>query len=426
MSKQVLIICYYWPPAGGPGVQRWVKFIKYLPSFGIIPVILIPENPVYPFNDDSLIKDIDTDLKIFKVPIREPYKFASIFGKQSKRLSSGLINSNQEQSFLERLLLFVRGNFFIPDARVMWVNAAVKKAKQIINEHNIDTLITTGPPHSIHLIGEKLKKECLVNWISDFRDPWTSIGYHDKLKLLPFAKRRHLKLESLVLNAADQIVVTSYATKKEFEAKTKVPVTVITNGYDFVPDTAIDNSNKFLISHVGTLLSDRNPKILWKVLKDLVDEDDKFAECLCIDLYGKVAQPIIDTIKHFNLVDFVTYKGYVSHHDAILAQQTAQILLLIESNSNAASYIIPGKLFEYIASKTPIIAIGPKVSDIQRIINETQCGIYLNYTDEKTLKSTLKTYFENYCKRAKLISKTSNFESYSRYELTSKLSRLIN
>lgn len=424
MNKRVLIISYYWPPAGGPGVQRWVKFTKYLPDFGIEPIVLIPENPSYPFQDNTLNNEISPYLKLFKLPINEPYKLANIFGKKSKRLSSGIINPSNKQSLIERLLLFIRGNFFIPDARIMWVNSAYKKAKTLIENFDIDTVITTGPPHSIHLVGRKLKINCNVSWISDFRDPWTAIGYHNKLKLLSFARARHQKLEAIILNSSDQIIVTSPATKREFQSKTNRPISLITNGYDNINDSSIIKSNHFLISHIGSLLTERNPKILWKVLESMIRNDTEFAKSLRIELYGIVAEPVKESIKFHELNDYVTYKGYVSHEDAIAAQKASQLLLLIESNSNAASYIIPGKLFEYIASKTPIIAIGPNKSDIKKIISDTKSGDYFSYSNENVLMETLKSYFNQYTGNG-IISKSNSFEKYSRYNLTHKLSDIL-
>lgn len=424
MNKRVLIICYYWPPAGGPGVQRWVKFIKYLPNFGIEPVVLIPENPSYPFQDKTLINEISPDLSLFKLPIKEPYKLANIFGEKSKRLSSGIINPSNKQSLIERLLLFIRGNFFIPDARIMWVNSAYKKAKTLIENFNIDTVITTGPPHSIHLIGHKLKNNSKVSWISDFRDPWTAIGYHNKLKLLSFARARHRKLEALILNSSDKIIVTSPATKQEFQSKTNTPISIITNGYDHINDSSTIKSNDFLISHIGSLLTERNPKILWKVLESLVKNDSNFAKSLKIELYGVVSDQVKAFIKFHELDDYVSYKGYVSHKDSIKAQKASQLLLLIESNSDAASYIIPGKLFEYIASKTPIIAIGPNTSDIKKIIADTHSGDYFSYSDEEILTQTLKSYFKQFSDDT-IISESHSFEKYSRYNLTHKLSELL-
>lgn len=424
MPKKVLIITYYWPPAGGPGVQRWVKFIKYLPQFDIEPIVLIPDNPSYPILDNSLITEIDPKLRIYKSKIKEPYKVANLFSKSTKTLSSGIIKPNEKLTLIERILLFVRGNFFIPDARISWGASALHKAEELIEKFNIQTVITTGPPHSVHLVGEQLKRNQKIQWIADFRDPWTTIGYHKKLKLLSLAKKRHQKLESLVLNTSDQIIVTSTATKKEFALKTTKPITVITNGYDYEYDYSIIKSNQFLISHIGSLLSDRNPHILWKVLQELVKENETFASKLRVDLYGVVAESVIESIKAFNLESYIDYKGYVSHDDAIRAQQASQLLLLIESNTEEASVIIPGKLFEYIASRTPIIAIGPSKSDIKNIILDTDSGKYFSYLDENNLKVTLKMYFHSF-KDAKINTKTKNFELYSRYELTSKLSSLL-
>ncbi|MGB5668372.1 MAG: glycosyl transferase family 1, partial [Maribacter sp.] len=196
--QKILIITYYWPPAGGPGVQRWLKFVKYLPEFGIEPVVYIPENPTYPIIDDSFTLDIPKGIKIYKHPIREPYHIARIFsGKKAKRISSGIIKA-KNQSVLEKIMLWVRGNFFIPDARINWVKPSVKFLTNIIEIENIDTIITTGPPHSVHLIGHGLKELLGIKWIADFRDPWTSIGYHKKLKLTKNSQRKHRELEHRV------------------------------------------------------------------------------------------------------------------------------------------------------------------------------------------------------------------------------------
>src|SRR5690554_4004729 len=224
--KKVLIITYYWPPAGGPGVQRWLKFVKYLPEFGIEPIVFIPENATYPILDKDLEKEVPAHLEILKLPITEPYKWATYFSKNNtKSISSGIIKSEKKQGLIERLLLYVRGNFFIPDARVGWVEPAVGFLTDYLKNNNIETVITTGPPHSLHLIGKKLKETFPLQWIADFRDPWTSIGYHKKLKLTKKAALKHKALESEVLNTADKIITTSFTTKKEFEQLTSKPIT---------------------------------------------------------------------------------------------------------------------------------------------------------------------------------------------------------
>ncbi len=246
--KKVLIVTYYWPPAGGPGVQRWLKFSTYLPSHGIHPVVYTPKNAQYPIRDESLLTEIPKDITLLSQPIREPYGLANkLFGKKSKRLSSGIIKS-KNPSVLERFLLWVRGNFYIPDGRKNWVKPSVKYLTEIIRTEGIDTVITTGPPHSLHLIGLGLQASTAIRWIADFRDPWTTIGYHGDLRLGNRAKRKHKALESQVLNAADHLIVTSGATQAEFQQKTQQPVSLITNGHDLDIQEETTLDTQFTIS----------------------------------------------------------------------------------------------------------------------------------------------------------------------------------
>jgi len=395
--KKVLIITYYWPPAGGPGVQRWLKFVKYLPDHNIVPVVYIPENPTYPTLDASMVKEVPNDLQVLSQPINEPYKHAKKLSKSNtEEISKGIIHKPEKQSLIERLLLFIRGNFFIPDARKNWVKPSVNYLKSHILEQKINTVITTGPPHSLHLIGLRLKTELDIQWIADFRDPWTTIGYHKKLKLLPSAKLKHKALEKKVLRTADKIVVTSFITQNDFEALTEHPVTVITNGYDHEATEAVKLDEKFSISHIGSLLSDRNPQLLWKVLNELVVEDNIFRANFQLNLIGNVSDEILASLEDYNLTEFVNLKGYVSHEAAIAYQQKSQVLLLIEIDSPETKCIIPGKVFEYMTSKRPIIAIGPEGSDVEHMINSTQSGDYFNYNEEKALKAALRSYFDRF------------------------------
>lgn len=424
-KKKVLIVLYYWPPAGGPGVQRWLKFIKYLPEFGYQPIVYCPENPSYPITDKSLIAEIPKSITVLKQPIKEPYRFASFLSKRSsKTISSGVIPDKKKQSLVERLLLFVRGNFFIPDARKNWVKPSVNFLSNYITKYNIGTVITTGPPHSLHLIGLRLKQVCNIDWITDFRDPWTTIGYHKNLKLLPFAKKKHIKLESEVLNTADKIIVTSYHTKNEFSKKTNKPIQVITNGYDTTSVSVEAKDLKFSISHIGSLLSERNPEVLWKVFSELIKENNDFRSSFELNLVGVVSDAIVNSIKANGLERYLNLVGYVNHEDAIAFQQKSQVLLLIEINSEDTKAIIPGKLFEYMVSETPILAIGPKNSDVEKIIKSTNTGVYFTYASEQELKKQLLNYFENFKNKA-LKSYPIGLQKYSRKALTESLSEFI-
>ena len=422
---KVLIITYYWPPAGGPGVQRWLKFVKYLPDFGIQPIVYIPENPTYPIVDEALVKEVSDTAIILKHKIFEPYQLASFLSKnKTKKISSGIIPNQKKQSFLDKVFLLIRGNLFIPDARVFWVKPSVSFLEKYISENNIDTIITSGPPHSLHLIGLELKQKLGLKWFADFRDPWTTIGYHKALRLSNYAANRHKILERKVLNTADTIIVTSNTTKKEFEAITKKPIAVITNGYDTenIAKQALDT--KFTLAHIGSFLSERNPNILWESLVELVQEILDFKNHLEIKLIGAVSQEVLETINEFGLNPYLNNLGYVSHSEAIAHQRKSQVLLLIEINSEDTKSIIPGKLFEYMVSGRPIIAIGPQGSDFAEIITTTNTGVFFDYSEKMKLKSVLLDFYNQFLE-GKLQSNAVGLQHYSRKNLTEKLAQLL-
>ncbi|WP_264536925.1 glycosyltransferase family 4 protein [Flavobacterium sp. N1736] len=424
-QKKLLIITYYFPPAGGPGVQRWLKFVKYLPEFDIQPIVYVPENPTYPIIDEGLVSQISDKVIVLKNKIWEPYQLASIFSKnKTKKISSGIFPQKKKQTFLDKTFLWVRGNLFIPDARVFWVKPSVTYLEKYIKENNIDTIVTSGPPHSLHLIGLELKEKLNVKWFADFRDPWTTIGYHKALRLSSYAAKKHKKLESKVLNTADTIIVTSKTTKTEFEALTNKPISVITNGYDVENVEKQTLDTKFTLAHIGSFLSDRNPPFLWECLVELLNEIPDFKTHLEIKLIGAVSQEVLDAISQFNLNEYLNLLGYVSHHEAIAHQKKSQVLLLIEINSEDTKSIIPGKLFEYMVSNRPIIAIGPQGSDFADIIKETNTGVFFDYSEKAKLKSVILDFYNQFLE-GKLQSNGVGLQQYSRKNLTRQLAQLI-
>jgi galactitol-specific phosphotransferase system IIB component len=423
--KKLLIITYYWPPAGGPGVQRWLKFVKYLPDFDIQPIVYVPENPTYPIIDSQLVEDVSDKAIILKNKIFEPYQLAGFFSKnKTKKISSGIIPNKKKQSILERFLLWIRGNVFIPDARFLWIKPSVKYLKKYIQENDIDTIVTSGPPHSLHLIGLKLKEDLNVKWFADFRDPWTTIGYHKELKLSSYASKIHKELESKVLNAADTIIVTSKTTKTEFQALTSKPIEVITNGYDIEKVEKKPLDSKFSLAHIGSFLSERNPEILWQSLSELVTEIPSFKNDLELKLIGAVSQEVLKTISKYDLDSYLNNLGYVSHKEAVSHQRTSQILLLIEINSENTKSILPGKLFEYMVSERPIIAIGPKDSDFAEIIQSTNTGVFFTYDEKEALKTLIASHYNLFLQHNLKVFPVG-LQHYSRKNLTQNLAKLI-
>ncbi|MEO0570548.1 MAG: glycosyl transferase family 1 [Bacteroidota bacterium] len=422
--QKVLIITYYWPPAGGPGVQRWLKFVKYLPEFEVEPIVFVPENPHYPLQDESLRKEISEHATIIRQPILEPYGLAAIFSrKKTKRISSGIIQDFKKQSFLERLFLWIRGNCFIPDARKYWIKPSIKRLIPIIAQQHIKTIITTGPPHSVHLIGKGLREKLDIHWIADFRDPWTSIGYHQKLKLTRASQRKHKLLENKVLNTADALVATSENTKMEFEPLTSKPISVITNGYDGVSaQTKLDEN--FTVSHIGSLLTARNPRNLWMAIAALIEENEAFRKALKIRLIGVVGDVVMKHIKELGVENYVEIKGYVSHPEVLKYQAKSQLLLLLEIDLPETKGIIPGKLFEYFNAQRPILAIGPKDWEAGQMVERHHAGDYVRHENTETIKKLLLERFQQF-QNGKLYCNSSGIEQYHRRELTKKLTKLL-
>jgi glycosyltransferase involved in cell wall biosynthesis len=424
MRKKVVIIAYYWPPAGGPGVQRWLKFIKYLPDFQVDPIVYVPQNPNYPIEDTSLLKEVPSSITILKQPIVEPYKWASIFSKkQTKRISSGII-TQKKQSVIERLLLWIRGNFFIPDARKYWIKPSVAYLESYLQENSIDAIITTGPPHSLHVIGKQLKERTGVKWLADFRDPWTTIGYHKHLKLTKRAAKKHKLLEKQVLDNADKILTTSFTTASDFRQLTNTAVEVITNGYDITTEAKPTLDTKFSLSHIGSLLSERNPEVLWKVLAELCQESKDFAKDLQLKLIGTVSDAVIESITQHGLFNYTEIVGYQPHDKVRSLQRASQVLLLLEINSIDTRGIIPGKLFEYMASERPILAIGPKDWDVQQIIAKTNTGNVFEYHQHSELKEKIQSLYNDYRNNALKVH-AIGLQQYSRKALTKQLANTL-
>lgn len=420
---KVLIVTYYWVPAGGSGVQRWLKFVKYLRDFGIEPVIFTVDQPNYPITDISLEKEVPKNIQIIKNPIWEPNDLLSIFKKKGTKTSAGFLNPNP--SFLGKTLQYIRANYFIPDARKYWIKPSVKAIKKHISENKIDLIITTGPPHSLHLIGLELKKELGIKWIADFRDPWTDIDYFHQLPLTKNAIKKHKKLEQEVLKNADTSLVVGKTMKNNYDAFSK-NIKVITNGYDtkktnLSKETVLDKL--FSITHIGLMNADRNPKILWKVLAELSEEITGFSNDLEIKLIGSIANDVNVELKKHQFKNITKIK-YVPHSEVQTYQQKSQVLLLAVNKVPSAKGIITGKIFEYLQAKRPILAIGPEDGDLAEILKQTNSGTIIDFHNKKKLKQVVFKLYQQY-KQKQLMVTSTGIEKYHRRALTNQLANII-
>ena len=420
--KNVLIITYYWPPAGGSGVQRWLKFTKYLPKYNWQPIIYTPENPYFEVKDQALLNDIPAEAKIWKTPIWEPYALKDkLFGKGSESQSAGVITN--KKSLKNKLLNWVRGNVFIPDPKIYWVRPSVKVLLKKILEEDIHHIITTGPPHSMHLIGLGLKKAMPnLKWIADFRDPWSELDLFNEFQLNNSSMKKHKDLEREVLQTADVTLTVSETWVKDLKRLGGDRVELITNGYDADDFELKPKTNdKFIIGHYGLLNHLRNPKNLWKSLNSLCDENTEFNNKLEIHLSGNIDGEVLAEIESYSCLKAkVKQLGYLSHAQVLEQYNQADVLLLLLFNSKSGIGNYPGKIFEYFAAQKPILAFGPISSDAERLIKNTNTGKYFSY-DDTNLKTDILDLFNNPNN-----FDFENMENFSREKLTYDLANLLN
>lgn len=427
-KKKVLIITYYWPPSGGAGVQRWLKFVKYLPDFNWQPVVYTPENPEAPAADDSLFNDIPKNIEIIKLPIWEPYLFYKKFtGKSTDdKINSGFLAEKKSNPFLEKISVFIRGNFFIPDARKFWIRPSINYLANYLKHNPVDIVVSTGPPHSMHLIALGLKKRLNIKWIADFRDPWTNIDYYKDLKLTRFSDNKHKRLEKEVLLNADFVISVGKTMADEFKELGARNIEVITNGFDSgdIPVSRPSLDPLFSIVHLGAINKDRNHPLFWEAIKQLLDENNEFKNKLEIKLIGKVDNSVFQQIDNLNLSAFVKHIPYISHNQVFDELMKARLLYLPINNTPNSKGIVTGKVFEYLASQRSILTIGRTDGDIAEILSETGAGSIFDFTDLSGIKEYLSTSFSKFITGTDQ-SYSFNVDLYSRKSLTGKLCKLF-
>lgn len=420
--NKVLIITYYWPPSGGAGVQRWLKFSKYLPEFGWEPIILTvdPEDAAYPVTDNSLSAELSANTRVYKTPATD---YFSIYNKDKSKIPTAGFANSVNNTLKGKLLRFIRGNFFIPDPRNGWNKYAFKKACEIIISENIKHVITTSPPHSTQLIGLKLKKKFpAIKWIADLRDPWTDIYYYKQFYPTKISKQIDSSYEKSVLQNADRILTVGDSLKKSFSHKVKgieTKTDVISNGYDDsdFKDLSPVNPDRFTITYVGTL-SDIYPlEGIVDALKEFKSEGYDFLLRFVGTVPGKSKNIILSGIPDSSL-EFISY---VSHNEAVNYMKSSSVLLLIIPSHSSNRSIITGKLFEYLASGKPILCLGPEDGDAARIIEKCKSGITCGYDDIDRISKFLKnlTFYSGY-------SDKSAVKEFSRLSLTGKIVDSLN
>ena len=458
MSKRVLIITYYWPPTAGSGVQRWLKMSKYLPQYGWQPVIYTPENPEAGMTDESLLRDIAPEAEVIKRPILEPYAIFNALtgskgakksgqkdgsGKQAGPGAVNPINAVGRKSPMMRLSLWLRANVFVPDPRCLWVRPSVRFLKKYLREHPVDAIVSTGPPHSMHLIARALHRSTGIPWTADFRDPWTRIFYFKHLPLTRRSMKQYAAMELSVLREADRVVAVTDSMVRDFLEelgeqkdspdsgkaggleKSCGKFHVIENGYDeadFSDITAAELPEGFNLVHTGLFSAEGNPRKLWKVLAELCRENPNFNRDLHLTFAGKTDPEILTAVRKAGLGDHLTDRGYIPHHEANSLQKAADLLLLPLREEPEAAGILTGKYFEYLAAGCPIAAFGPHGSVLEQSLAATRTGEIFDWDEEAPLKAYITAL---YTRTLAFEPNTEAISAYTRRSLAGRYAAIL-
>ena len=381
------------------------------------PIVYCPENPNYLKTDESLLREVSNDTTILKSPVTEVSKFAI---RPKKKSASGVANATNN-----KLLSFIRGNFFTPDAKVLWVKPSVEFLTDYLTENPVDVIISTGPPHSMHLIAQQLKESFDIPWMADFRDPWTDLYYNKEFFQLGFAKRKNKRLEEKVLKSADVVVTVGNELKKYFE-RFNSNVEVIPNGFDdeVEHDEEIELSQKFSLSYIGLLPKSSLPTNLLMAIQCLIDENSDFKNDIELNFIGDIHESVSASIHELQLSNYTNFFGYVPHKDAIKYQKSAQVLLVLIPNVDGNKGIITGKVFEYMAANRPILALGPINGDLQSVLTNSNAGTIIDYDDYAKIKSVIIDLYTKF-KTQKLAITSKGIEKYRRRNLTKQLAAII-
>ena len=425
--KRVLIITYYWPPSGGGGVQRWLKMSKYLPEFGWQPVIYTPDNPHFELKDQSLLQEVSAEVEVIRQPIWEPFALLKLLpGQSSKHVKQGQVIESGKDSPIKRLIVWLRGNAFIPDPRRFWVRPSVKRIAALHREQPFDAVVTTGPPHSMHLIGLKLKQKLGLYWVADFRDPWSRWDILDKLLVGPGARRRHIKLERRVLQAASKVVTVSHEWRRELEELGSVTGAVaIQNGYDesdFASQqtTPLSAAGPIVMSHIGMINEMRDISHLVAAITRYNPQHERQVELHFTGIISESFRAYVASDP--TVAAIVRLQDSLPHREVIPLMQASHLLLLLTNQSKNAAGHIPGKLFEYLAASRPILALGQAGGDVAAILQDTGAGTVSSPFDADQIYAALQAIvakIDDYQPNANQVAQ------YSRRNLTARFTKEV-
>ncbi len=430
--KSVLVVAYYFPPSGGPGVQRVLKFVKYMREFGWQPVVLTVESADYPARDESLLKEIPDDVPVYRTKIFEPYDWYRKFtGKKAGTPVdvNTIPSSGARRSMAERLAEFIRATFFIPDARIGWYRHAVKEGLRVIQKHDISALYSSSPPYTSALIARRLKRLTGLPWIAGFRDPWRGFLSTPKRWFIPDLVDRYFERHTYL--ECDRMEVAWTGIRKDFAAKYPgIPVEKVIhlpNGFDSddYPDLPPLRNERFTVTYTGSMYGKRNPKAFLEGVRTAIKSGKVSLDDIQLQFVGRFGDEVMQMLRDPVLAPAISILGYLPHSESIQRLLTSDALLMVVDDYPGNEEIVPGKVFEYIGSHKPIIALAPEGA-VSGIIRETRSGIVCSSHDHTCIASAFLTLFNRWKRGERLVEPDENaIRQYERREITKRLSTIL-
>ncbi|MEX2235798.1 MAG: glycosyltransferase family 4 protein [Cyclobacteriaceae bacterium] len=430
--NKVLIITYYWPPSGGSGVQRWLKFVKYLPAYDWEPHVFTPENPSFAVQDPSLEKDVPQEAEVIRFPIWEPYdvfyRMSAWFDPKKKSTPTSMMPARSGTLF-QKTSTWIRGNLFVPDPRKFWVKPSVQFLSDYLTRNKIDIIITTGPPHSVHLIGLKLKlKNPQLKWLADFRDPWTEWGLWDSLMVSKLIRKVHKKMETSVLTHADEIITITPFYVKRFEHLARRPVRLLTNGFDEedFKEIVYEKTDRFVIRHIGLVNEKCDPRPFMNALRLEMETNKDLARDVRVEFIGDVHHEFIRYVTEIEPLKRVTaFPGNIPHKQLLKMYGSSSVSLMILTGYKDPEGFLPGKLFEYLATGLPVLGTGPTQGDAAHLLKETGSGVMVESDDEQGMRAMLREAYTNWQTHPGMRAPSRRIQEFSRKQITGRLTEIL-
>jgi len=431
--KKVLVVAYHFPPGGGPGVQRVLKHVTYLYEAGWKPFVLTVENGDFPARDESLLEKIPNYVDVHRVRIYEPYDlYRMLMGKKSAAIDVNVNKSNSQRSgWKERLAEFIRATFFIPDARVGWLLTAVKVGRKLIEDENIDAIYTSSPPYTCALIGRALHRQTKKPWVAGFRDPWTGFLTTPDRWFLPAAIDRSLErsvfTEADAVECAWQGIVEDALAK--YPALDRSKFYHVPNGFDSndMPRVEYVKNEVFTITYTGSMYGRRNPAKFLRALDVLHDRGILAPENVHMRFVGRFGDDVKAMLETSRFASSVENIAYVPHEESIAYLMKSDVLLLIVDEAKESAEIVPGKVYEYIGTHRPVIALAPRGSAIERLVIETNAGMSAPQEDVEAVASIIETMYTRWKSNEPMTALNSEIvRTYERKESARELARILN